>query len=158
VVVAGAVAFVVRSACAVVGRGSVAVGVAVAARGAVPIAQRRFPGARAVAREDGAVAREDGAVQSSQDAVRLPAGQPLGVIGQQPAERRRPEAGEERLDGAERHVNHGHDQEERLPRGRNGRRRRVGCARGGRVRRRDVRVYRPGVDGPRSGRHGSRTG
>jgi len=151
VVVAGDVVFLIRSDCTVVGQGSVVVGGAVAAPGVVPIAQRRFPGA-------GAVAREDGAVQSSQDAVRLPAGQPLGVIGQQPAERRRPEAGEERLDGTERHVNHGHDQEERLPRGRNGRRRQVGCARGVRVRRRGVRASRPDVDGSRSGRHRGRTG
>ena len=129
------------------------VGVAVAAGVAVPIAEHRFPGA-------GAVAREDGAVKSSQDAVRLPAGQPLGVIGQQPAERCRPEAGEERLDGTERHVNHGHDQEERLPRGGNGLRRRVGCgcARGGRVRRRAVRASRPDVNGFRSDVNGFRSG
>ena len=137
VVIAGDVAFLVRSDCTVVGQGPVVVGVAVAAPGAVPIAQRYFPGV-------GRVAREDSAVQSSQDAVRLPAGQPLGVIGQQPAERRRPKAGEERLDGTERHVHDGHDQEERLPRGRNGR-----C--GG-------HVSRPGFDRPRFGRHRGRTG
>jgi hypothetical protein len=94
---------VLRGDRAVVGRSRAAVaGVAVASPGIGPIAWRRFAGA-------GGVAREDGAVQQSQDAARLPSGQPLGVIGQQPAERCRPEPGEERLDGTERHVDHGHD-------------------------------------------------
>jgi hypothetical protein len=111
---------VVRRDGASVGQRSIAatIAVAVAAPETVVVAPRNLPGASGVA-------RENGPVQQPQDAARLLPGQPLGVIGQQPAERCRPEAGEERLDRPERHVDHGHDQEQRLPRGRNGRRRRV---------------------------------
>ena len=90
-----------------------------------PLRPRRPP-PRAVSPEPAVSPARTARLQPAQDAAGLPSGQPLGVIGEQPAERRRPEAGEERFDGPERHVDHGHDQEERLPRGRNGSRQRVG--------------------------------
>jgi hypothetical protein len=75
------------------------------------------------------VAREHGAAQPAQNVPGLQTRQPLGMIGQQPAERRRPEVGEERFDRTEWHVDHRYHQEQRLPRGRNRRRPRVGLVR-----------------------------
>jgi hypothetical protein len=96
---------------------------AAVARTAVPVAVvRRKAASLSLVRRGlpgpGRVARENGVVHQAEDAAGLPARQSLGVIRQQPAERCRPQAGKERFDRPERDVNHGHHEEQGLPRGR----------------------------------------